>query len=189
MDIGKSMRDITLEGSARRAVGVIRSRACHSRAGSTPPGFDSRCLANVETILQAAGSSLQCVLRRGVFLLDMAEFPQMNAVYARVFGDHRPARTTIQAAALPVTQDSLGSLTLRARGSSLRCLPRHSSLAWGARQTTPIEEVNMAGDAEGPCWFCRTKPPDPRAAAAISLHQGWWDTKGVAPQDAAWTSP
>jgi hypothetical protein len=38
----------------------------------------------------------------------------------------------------------------------------------------------MAGDAEGPCWFCRKKPPDPRAAAAVSLHQGWWDTKGVA---------
>jgi 2-iminobutanoate/2-iminopropanoate deaminase len=36
-----------------------------------------------------------------VFLLDMAEFPEMNAVYARVFGEHRPARTTIQAAALP----------------------------------------------------------------------------------------
>jgi len=31
----------------------------------------------------------------------MAEFPEMNAVYARVFGEHRPARTTIQAAALP----------------------------------------------------------------------------------------
>jgi 2-iminobutanoate/2-iminopropanoate deaminase len=31
----------------------------------------------------------------------MAEFPKMNAVYARVFGDHRPARTTIQAAGLP----------------------------------------------------------------------------------------
>ena len=40
-------------------------------------------------------------MRCGVFLLDMAEFPQMNAVYARAFGDHRPARTTIQAAALP----------------------------------------------------------------------------------------
>ena len=61
----------------------------------------AQCLANVEAILKAAGSSLQCVLRCGVFLLDMAEFPEMNAVYARVFGEHRPARTTIQAAALP----------------------------------------------------------------------------------------
>jgi len=61
----------------------------------------AQCLANVEAILKATGSNLQCVLRCGVFLLDMAEFPQMNAAYARVFGEHRPARTTIQAAALP----------------------------------------------------------------------------------------
>ena len=61
----------------------------------------AQCLANVETILKAAGSSLQHVLRCGVFLVDMAEFPQMNEVYARAFGEHKPARTTIQAAALP----------------------------------------------------------------------------------------
>lgn len=61
-----------------------------------------QCLANVRVILQAAGADLQHVLRCGVFLLDMKEFPEMNAVYARVFGDHRPARTTIQAAGLPL---------------------------------------------------------------------------------------
>ncbi len=60
-----------------------------------------QCLKNVQTILAAAGSSLQHVLRCGVFLIDMREFQQMNAVYARMFGDHRPARTTIQAAGLP----------------------------------------------------------------------------------------
>lgn len=59
------------------------------------------CLRNIENILRAAGSDLQHVLRCGVFLLDMREFAEMNAVYARVFGAHRPARTTIQAAALP----------------------------------------------------------------------------------------
>ena len=60
-----------------------------------------QCLANVRAILQAAGSDLPHVLRCGVFLIDMADFPRMNAVYSRVFGDHRPARTTIQAAGLP----------------------------------------------------------------------------------------
>jgi 2-iminobutanoate/2-iminopropanoate deaminase len=59
------------------------------------------CLRNVETILKASGSDLQHVLRCGVFLIDMREFAEMNAVYARVFGEHRPARTTVQAAALP----------------------------------------------------------------------------------------
>ena len=60
-----------------------------------------QCLRNVQSILEAAGSSLKHVLRCGVFLLDMREFQQMNAVYAQMFGDHRPARTTIQAAGLP----------------------------------------------------------------------------------------
>jgi 2-iminobutanoate/2-iminopropanoate deaminase len=60
-----------------------------------------QCLKNVETILGAAGSGLQHVLRCGVFLIDMREFKKMNGVYARLFGDHRPARTTVQVAGLP----------------------------------------------------------------------------------------
>jgi len=60
-----------------------------------------QCLKNLQAILKAGGSDLQYVMRCGVFLIDMKEFEQMNGVYARVFGDHRPARTTIQAAALP----------------------------------------------------------------------------------------
>ena len=60
-----------------------------------------QCLKNIQAILEASGSSLQHVLRCGVFLTDIKEFPKMNVVYARMFGEHRPARTTIQAAALP----------------------------------------------------------------------------------------
>ena len=70
-------------------------------AGADAATQTEQCLRNVEAILHAAGSDLQHVLRCGVFLLDMAEFPEMNAVYERVFGSHRPARTTIQAAGLP----------------------------------------------------------------------------------------
>ena len=55
----------------------------------------------MQAILEAAGSSLQHVLRCGVFLIDMGEFQKMNAVYSRMFGDHRPARTTVQVAGLP----------------------------------------------------------------------------------------
>jgi 2-iminobutanoate/2-iminopropanoate deaminase len=60
-----------------------------------------QCLRNLRAILQAAGSDLQHVLRCGVFLTDMADFPAMNAVYARAFGDHRPARTTVEVSKLP----------------------------------------------------------------------------------------
>jgi len=60
-----------------------------------------QCLKNVQAILEAAGSGLPHVLRCGVFLVDMGEFKKMNGVYARMFGAHRPARTTVQVAGLP----------------------------------------------------------------------------------------
>ena len=81
------------QGATDPATGVL--------AGADAATQTEQCLRNVEAILHAAGSDLQHVLRCGVFLLDMAEFPEMNAVYDRVFGEHRPARTTIQAAGLP----------------------------------------------------------------------------------------
>jgi 2-iminobutanoate/2-iminopropanoate deaminase len=70
-------------------------------AGPEVEAQTEQCLKNVAAILEAAGSSLQHVLRCGVFLLDMREFTKMNGVYQRAFGAHRPARTTIQAAGLP----------------------------------------------------------------------------------------
>lgn len=70
-------------------------------AGPDAATQTEQCLKNVQAILEAAGSSLHHVLRCGVFLMDMGEFQAMNAVYARMFGEHRPARTTIQAAGLP----------------------------------------------------------------------------------------
>ena len=70
-------------------------------AGDDIEAQTERCLRNVETILAAAGSGLPYVLKCSVFLTDIGEFGRMNAVYERVFGSHRPARTTIQAAALP----------------------------------------------------------------------------------------
>ncbi len=59
------------------------------------------CLKNLAHVLEAAGSSLQSVVKTTVFLSDMNTFGKMNEVYARHFGDHRPARAAVQAAALP----------------------------------------------------------------------------------------
>ena len=70
-------------------------------AGADVETQTEQVLRNVQAILRAGGSDLPYVLRCGVFLLDIAEFQKMNGVYQRVFGDHRPARTTIQAAGLP----------------------------------------------------------------------------------------
>ena len=61
----------------------------------------ARVLDNLAAVLTAAGASLATVVKTTVFLADMAEFGAMNEVYARYFGDHKPARSTVQAAALP----------------------------------------------------------------------------------------
>ena len=60
-----------------------------------------RVLRNLQAVLEAAGSGLDRVLKTTVFLADMADFAAMNEVYARHFGDHRPARSTVAAAGLP----------------------------------------------------------------------------------------
>jgi len=70
-------------------------------AGPDVESQTEQALQNVRSILEAAGSRLDCVLRCGVFLVDMRDFHAMNAVYQRVFGDHRPARTTVGVAGLP----------------------------------------------------------------------------------------
>jgi 2-iminobutanoate/2-iminopropanoate deaminase len=62
-------------------------------------------LKNLQAILEAAGTSLQSVVKTTVFLSDMAHFGTMNEVYARHFGDHRPARSTVAAAGLPKNVD------------------------------------------------------------------------------------
>jgi 2-iminobutanoate/2-iminopropanoate deaminase len=60
-----------------------------------------RVLKNLKAVLEAAGGGLDTVVKTTVFLSDMGNFVAMNGVYAEYFGDHRPARAAIQAAALP----------------------------------------------------------------------------------------
>lgn len=70
-------------------------------AGSDVETQTRQVFRNMQAILEAGGSDLSKVLRCGVFLVDLRDFEKMNAVYAEVFGDHRPARTTVQVVALP----------------------------------------------------------------------------------------
>jgi 2-iminobutanoate/2-iminopropanoate deaminase len=88
-----------------RLLFVSGQGATDPATGKMPgPGIEEQTeqvLRNLERILQAGGSSLQHVLRCGVFLVDLRDFARMNAVYERVFAGHKPARTTVQVAALP----------------------------------------------------------------------------------------
>jgi 2-iminobutanoate/2-iminopropanoate deaminase len=60
-----------------------------------------RVLDNLSAILEASGASLRSVVKTTVFLADMGEFAAMNEVYTTYFTDHKPARSTVQAARLP----------------------------------------------------------------------------------------
>ncbi|HEX5004779.1 MAG TPA: RidA family protein [Gemmatimonadales bacterium] len=57
--------------------------------------------ANLTAVLAAGGSGLGRVVKTTVYLIDMADFGAMNEVYARHFGSHRPARSTVAVAGLP----------------------------------------------------------------------------------------
>lgn len=60
-----------------------------------------QALTNLKSILEAAGTSLDQVVKTTVFLQDMAEFSLMNEVYATFFSEKYPARSAVQVAALP----------------------------------------------------------------------------------------
>jgi 2-iminobutanoate/2-iminopropanoate deaminase len=61
----------------------------------------TRALENLRAVLKEAGSDFSHVVKTTVFLVDMADFSEMNEVYGRAFGSHRPARSTVAVAALP----------------------------------------------------------------------------------------
>lgn len=77
----------------------------------------ARVMENLRAILSAAGSGFDRVVKTTVFLADMADFTAMNEVYARAFGDHRPARSTVAAAGLPrgvrVEIEAIAAVTVR----------------------------------------------------------------------------
>ena len=62
-------------------------------------------LKNLAAVLEAAGGSLDRVVKTTVFLADMGDFGGMNEVYARHFGDHRPARAAVAVRTLPKNVD------------------------------------------------------------------------------------
>ncbi|MCP3856498.1 MAG: deaminase [Actinomycetia bacterium] len=61
-----------------------------------------QAMANLKGLLEGEGSSLDQVIKTTVFLVDMDDYADMNATYVASFGDHRPARSAVAVAALPL---------------------------------------------------------------------------------------
>lgn len=70
-------------------------------AGSSAAEQTEQVMRNLAAILEAAGSSLDRLVKTTVFLVDLADFAAMNDVYARHVGDRPPARSTVEVAGLP----------------------------------------------------------------------------------------
>ncbi|RMG90540.1 MAG: RidA family protein [Zetaproteobacteria bacterium] len=59
-------------------------------------------LKNLQAVLNAAGCTQQNIVKATIYLTDMADFSEVNTIYAEWLGSHRPARSTVQVAALPL---------------------------------------------------------------------------------------
>ena len=69
--------------------------------GATVSEQTTLVLTNLETVLKAAGCSRAHVVKTSVFLKNFADFEKMNKAYETFFGDHKPARTTVEVSRLP----------------------------------------------------------------------------------------
>ena len=61
-----------------------------------------QALANLQAVLEAAGTDLAHVVKTTIFMTDLSAFKQVNAIYGEVFAENPPARSTVQVAALPL---------------------------------------------------------------------------------------
>ena len=69
--------------------------------GATVSEQTTRVLTNLEVILRAAGTDRTHILKTSVFLKNFADFEKMNKAYEEFFGEHKPARTTVEVSRLP----------------------------------------------------------------------------------------
>jgi 2-iminobutanoate/2-iminopropanoate deaminase len=99
--IGPYSQAITMDGFVFTAGQVALDPHNGELVGRTTAEQTEQVFANLKAVLAAAGTALENVVKTTVYLADMADFAQMNEVYAKHFGAHKPARSTVQAAGLP----------------------------------------------------------------------------------------
>jgi 2-iminobutanoate/2-iminopropanoate deaminase len=99
--IGPYSQAVVVDGMVYTAGQIPLDPKSGAIVGKSTAEQAEQVLRNLAAVLEAAGSGLDLVVKTTVYLLDMADFPALNEVYARHFTSHKPARSTIQAAALP----------------------------------------------------------------------------------------
>ncbi len=99
--IGAYSQGIIANGFLYSAGQIALDPATGEMAASEIVAQTERVMRNLDGILEAAGAKWSDVVKTTVYLHDLADFPTVNDIYGRWIGDARPARTTVQVAALP----------------------------------------------------------------------------------------
>ncbi len=99
--IGPYSQGIIANGFLYTAGQVALDPATMELVGSDVRAQTERVMQNLQAILTAAGASFPRVVKTTCYLADMGDFAAFNEVYARWFGDHKPARSTVAAKTLP----------------------------------------------------------------------------------------
>ncbi len=99
--IGPYSQAVVVEGMVYTAGQIPLDPKTGGIVGKTTAEQAEQVFKNLTAILKAAGSGLDRIVKTNVYLVDMADFPALNEVYAKHFPSHKPARSTIQAGALP----------------------------------------------------------------------------------------
>lgn len=99
--IGPYSQAITTDGMIYTAGQIALDPKTGELIGRTAADQAEQVLRNLAAVLEAAGSSLDNVVKTTVYLADLGDFQAVNEVYGRHFGTHKAARSTIQAAGLP----------------------------------------------------------------------------------------
>lgn len=99
--IGPYSHAVACKGAMVFLSGQIALRADGTLVEGDVATQTEQIFRNIKAILHEAGLELHHVVKTTVFLTDMQDFAAMNGVYAEAFGDHRPARSTVQVSRLP----------------------------------------------------------------------------------------
>ena len=99
--IGPYSQGIVANGFLYTAGQIALDPATGQIVGGDVVAQAERVLANLSAVLDAAGLTWNDVVKTTVYLHDMNDFPRVNEAYARALGSARPARSTVQVAALP----------------------------------------------------------------------------------------
>ena len=99
--LGPSSQAIKANGMIYCSGQIPIDPAVNAVTAETIEDQTKQAITNLKNVLEKAGSSLSKVVKTTVFISDMNEFARLNAVYAELFGDTKPARSCVQVARLP----------------------------------------------------------------------------------------